>query len=520
MSKSFFLTVKADRGAVVAHTSGGRVVAGSNPVGPNFIMPFNLYCSEKKQKLPLTVLPNEEVKIYSCGPTVYNFAHIGNFRTYLFNDVLRRSLKAAGFRVRQAMNLTDIDDKTIHAAKQKKPQANLQDLQQYTQDYIDAFFVDLQKLNIEPVEENPRATEHIDSMIDLVNSLLENKHAYSLDNSVYFSIQSKKDYGRLSGVDLKDSFSGARYQADEYSKESLRDFALWKHVDSNDTIAWETSFGRGRPGWHLECSAMIKSIFDDEIDIHTGGVDLIFPHHENEIAQSECAYNHNFVKHWVHCEHLLADGKKMSKSLGNFYTLRDLEEKGFSPLAFRYFVLTAHYSQKINFTLHALDQAESALKRIKNFWQRFSACTVLSQEEQSQTEIIIEANKHKENFLKELKDNLNTPRALADFFELLKKTNNLLDSSKENLTKKEFETLQEAFLFMDSVLSLLPVKETLQETAMQQENKDFLENLLQERNLARKQKNYALADSLREKIFSLGFEVVDGAEGSFLKKRI
>lgn len=506
---------------MVAYTSGGRVVAGSNPVGPNFTMSFYLYCSEKKQKLPLTVAQDKEVKIYSCGPTVYNFAHIGNLRTYLFNDILRRSLKVVGYRVRQAMNLTDIDDKTIDATKQKNPQANLQDLQEYTQNYIEAFFSDLEKLNIEAVEENPRATDYITDMIALVNALIEKEHAYTADNSVYFSIQSKNDYGRLSGVDLKDSFSGARYNADEYSKESLRDFALWKFVPFDDAIAWETSFGRGRPGWHLECSAMIKSIFNDEIDIHTGGVDLIFPHHENEIAQSECAYHHNFVKHWLHCEHLLADGKKMSKSLGNFYTLRDLEEKGFSPIAFRYFVLTAHYSQKINFTLNALEQAEHTLKKIKNFWQRFSSCTVLTPKGQEQLEIISTANQHKENFIKELKDNLNTPRALAEFFELMKKANIFLDSQKDHLYQKEFETLQETFLFMDSVLALLPVTALEQEnTNPKDKNQMILEELLQKRNIAREQKDYAVADSIRKQVLSLGFEIIDGPTGSFLKKKI
>lgn len=307
---------------------------------------FHIYCSEKKQKLSLDVPKERAVRIYSCGPTVYGFAHIGNLRTFLFNDILRRSLKAAGYRVHHAMNLTDIDDKTINGVKATNEQANLQDLQNYTSNYIEAFFQDLQKLNIEPVEENPRATKSIDEMINLVEILLQKQYAYKLDGSVYFSIRNKKDYGRLSGIDLEDSFSGARYNADEYTKESVRDFALWKTASAKEDIAWDTSFGRGRPGWHLECSAMIESIFHGEIDIHTGGVDLIFPHHENEIAQSECAYNHGFVKHWMHCEHLLADGKKMSKSAGNFYTLRDLEQKGFSPLAFRYFVLSAHYSQK------------------------------------------------------------------------------------------------------------------------------------------------------------------------------
>ena len=252
--------------------------------------------------------------MYSCGPTVYDLAHIGNFRSYIFTDLLRRSLELGGYKVNQAMNITDVDDKTIQRTLAKTPDPTIQDLNQYTQTYTDAFFQDLGSLLIEKAEHYPRATDYIDPMLDLTSRLVDKKMAYELEGSVYFSISRFDDYGKLSGIDLSAVKNGVRYSADEYTKEDVRDFVLWKAEKESEKISWSSPWGKGRPGWHLECSAMIQNIFSGPIDIHTGGVDLIFPHHENEIAQSVNAYGHSFVQYWLHCEHLLVEGRKMSKS--------------------------------------------------------------------------------------------------------------------------------------------------------------------------------------------------------------
>ncbi|HRP69734.1 MAG TPA: cysteine--tRNA ligase, partial [Turneriella sp.] len=315
-------------------------------------MVLNLYNTLNKKK---ESIEGQSVKIYSCGPTVYNYAHIGNFRSYVFADVLNRTLKLAGYRVEHAMNLTDVDDKTIKGAAelvQKEPSkyVNMKAaLAAYTAPYTEAFFADLQTLNIVKFDHHPRATDHIPAMLDLVERLVKAGVAYEQDGSVYYRIADKKDYGKLSKIDLEKNRTGTRYNTDEYDKDDVRDFVLWK-AETPSGVHWHSHHGDGRPGWHLECSAMIHEIFKGEIDIHTGGVDLIFPHHENEIAQSEAAYGNGFVKHWAHCEHLLVDNRKMSKSAGNFYTLRDLLTQGKRPEALRYFLLSAHYRQKINFT--------------------------------------------------------------------------------------------------------------------------------------------------------------------------
>jgi len=304
------------------------------------------------------------VTIYSCGPTVYSYAHIGNFRTFIFNDLLRRYLKFSGYRVDHAMNITDVDDKTIQGSLQE----NIS-LKEYTERYTGIFFEDLKTLNIEEVEHYPRATDSIDAMVDIIGRLYEKGIAYEKDGSIYFSIEKHGSYGNLSRLDSREVKSGLRYDTDEYAKDDVRDFALWKS-SREDEPSWETPYGAGRPGWHIECSAMVRKIYGGTIDIHTGGVDLIFPHHENEIAQSEAAYGEPFVRHWVHAEHLLVDGSKMSKSKGNFYTLRDLLERGHSPRAIRYLLLSAHYRKQLNFTFAGLHQAQSALERFDNLLLR------------------------------------------------------------------------------------------------------------------------------------------------------
>lgn len=331
---------------------------------------LNLYNTESRQKEELVPLDGRTVRMYTCGPTVYNFAHIGNFRTYVFEDLLRRAIKFFGFSIKQAMNLTDIDDKTIKGALEKKIS-----LDAFTKPFKDAFFEDLSALGIEKVEYYPQATDFIPEMVTIIQKLLDTGVAYrGQDESIYFAISKFPSYGRLSHLHLHDLKAGAsnRVALDEYDKENACDFVLWKAYDPirDGDIFWESPFGKGRPGWHIECSAMAMKILGQTIDIHVGGVDNIFPHHENEIAQSEAYSCQHFVKHWLHAEHLLVDHKKMSKSLGNFYTLRDLLNKGYTGPQVRYMLLQSHYRTQLNFTLAGLDGAASTLERLSDFVRR------------------------------------------------------------------------------------------------------------------------------------------------------
>ena len=328
---------------------------------------LTLYNTETRQKEELVPLDGRTIRMYTCGPTVYNFAHIGNFRTYVFEDLLRRSMEFFGFSVRQAMNLTDIDDKTIKGALDK----NIA-LDAFTKPFKDAFFEDLNTLNIQKVEYYPQATDYIPEMIAIIQKLIEKGAAYrGQDESIYFSLAKFPSYGRLSHLHLNELQAGAsnRVALDEYDKENASDFVLWKAYDPkrDGVIFWESPFGRGRPGWHIECSAMAMKLLGESIDIHVGGVDNIFPHHENEIAQSEACTCRRFVKHWIHAEHLLVDHKKMSKSLGNFYTLRDLLEKGYTGKQVRYMLLHTHYRTQLNFTFAGLAGAVSTLERLSDF---------------------------------------------------------------------------------------------------------------------------------------------------------
>lgn len=331
---------------------------------------LKLYNTESRQKEVLVPLDGRTVHMYTCGPTVYNFAHIGNFRTYVFEDLLRRAIKFFGFSVNQAMNLTDIDDKTIKGALEKKVSLDV-----FTKPFKDAFFEDLNILGIEKVEHYPQATDFILEMITIIQKLLDTGVAYrGQDGSIYFAISKFPSYGRLSHLHLHELKAGAsnRVELDEYDKENACDFVLWKSYDPkrDGDIFWESPFGKGRPGWHIECSAMAMKILGQTIDIHVGGVDNIFPHHENEIAQSEAYSCQHFVKHWLHAEHLLVDHKKMSKSLGNFYTLRDLLSKGYTGSQVRYMLLQSHYRTQLNFTLSGLDSAASTLERLSDFVRR------------------------------------------------------------------------------------------------------------------------------------------------------
>ena len=312
---------------------------------------FNTLSGKKEMFKPFK---GKTAQIYTCGPTVYNYAHLGNLRTYVFEDILRRALEINGYKIKQITNITDVEDKIIKKARQEK-----KEISQITRPYEKIFFEDLEKLNIEKAERYPRATEHIKEIINLISVLMKKGFAYQVeDKSVYFKISKFKNYGKLSR--LKKRRAVGRIDSDEYKKDDVQDFVLWKSAKSNEPF-WSSPWGAGRPGWHIECSAMSMKYLGKTLDIHAGGVDLIFPHHENEIAQSEAATGKKFSKFWIHGEHLLVDGEKMSKSLGNIFTLRDFEKNNVNFLAFRYLLLGTHYRKKLNFTWQSLKAAQNAL---------------------------------------------------------------------------------------------------------------------------------------------------------------
>ena len=369
----------------------------------------------------LTPLEPGHIRMYTCGPTVYNFAHIGNFRAYLFEDLLRRHLKYSGFRVTQVMNLTDVDDKTIRGATAAGIPLN-----DYTRPFKDAFFADLKALNIEPAEHYPEATAHVPDMIALIRRLFDKGYAYrSEDGSVYFSIAKFKDYGKLAHLDLSGLRAGARVAQDEYEKENLADFALWKAWDEKDgDVAWDSPWGRGRPGWHIECSAMSSRYLGETFDLHTGGIDNMFPHHEDEIAQSEAASGKLFVRHWMHCAHLVVDGRRMAKSLGNFHTLRDLLDRGYSGRETRYALISAHYRQELNFTFEALAAARASLARLDEFKDRLR-----EQPGGAGRGILPDwADKARRGFKEALDNDLGISEALAALFDMVHDGNRAMDA--------------------------------------------------------------------------------------------
>lgn len=444
------------------------------------------------------------VTMYSCGPTVYSYAHIGNFRTFMFNDLLRRYLKFRGFTVNHAMNITDVDDKTI-AGSQREGVT----LREYTEKYTNIFFEDLATLNIEPVEHNPRATESIGAMMDIIGRLNEKGIVYEKEGSLYFSISRFERYGRLSRLDMREVQSGLRYDTDEYEKDDVRDFALWKAAKDGEPF-WETPFGRGRPGWHIECSAMVRKIFGGTIDIHTGGVDLIFPHHENEIAQSEAAYGEPFVRYWIHAEHLLVEGAKMSKSAGNFYTLRDLLEKGYSPRAIRYLLLSAHYRKQLNFTFEGLRQANAALERIDNLLARMGEITSDGGESPDVTAL---ASKALEDFTAEMDDDLNISGALGRFFEFVHDVNTRITEGL--LVCADRDAILAALKKFDSVLGVVffPAATGVDVDA------ERIDRLIEERKNAKKDKNFARADEIRALLEKEGIILEDTKDGTRWKRK-
>ena len=460
---------------------------------------MKVYNSLSRRVEELTPLAGGEIRLYTCGPTVYNFAHIGNFRAYSFEDVLRRVIQFNGMKIRQVMNLTDVDDKTIRGAN-----AAGVALCDYTKTYKDAFFADLKTLNIQPAEVYPAATDHIPEMIALVAKLMEKGVAYqSDDGSVYFKVREFPGYGKLAHIDFDHQQTGARCAADEYDKENVGDFALWKAWEPSDgPVGWDSPWGRGRPGWHIECSAMSMKYLGETFDLHTGGIDNLFPHHENEIAQAEAATGKPFVKTWMHCAHLKVNGEKMSKSAGNFFTLRDLTEKGYTGREIRYVLINAHYRTGLNFAFSALDDARKSLARIDECVGRVEAAAKGASAAGEPPEF---AAKCLADFTAAVNDDLNLPSAFAALFDLVRQTNAHLAEVSDPAA------LLSVFRRMDEVLGVVFFGR-----AAVAEVPPEVQALVDARAAARAAKNWAESDRLRAEIAAAGWIVKDSREGQSL----
>ncbi|MBU0628189.1 MAG: cysteine--tRNA ligase [Nanoarchaeota archaeon] len=456
---------------------------------------LELYNTLTKEKEEFKPIVKGAVGMYSCGPTVYNFAHIGNFRNYIFVDLLKRYLKFKGFKVKHIMNLTDIDDKTIRDSEKEGL-----GLKEFTEKYTAAFFDDIKALNIEPASQYPKATEHVNEMVDFVKVLVKKGFAYEKLGSVYFDISQFTDYGKLSKIDLSQMKAGARVDLDEYEKDHPGDFTLLKKSRLDELrrgVYYDTEFGKVRPGWHLECSVMSMKYLGSTFDIHCGGIDLVFPHHENEIAQSEAYSGKRFVNYWLHNEHLVVDGKKMSKSLGNFYTLRDVLSKGYDPRAVRYLLLSTHYRQKLNFTFDGLDAAKKAIERFDNFIFVLRGMNC-SEDIGNIDELIKEA---KAAFSAKMDDDLNISEASAVIFDFIRDTNKL------RLSKKDADKVLKFMEEVDKVFGVIEFSAKVEKIS------GDIQQLIDEREEARKNKAFKKADEIRDRLKKEGIELIDTKEG-------
>lgn len=468
---------------------------------------IKFYNSLTRQKEEFKPMNEKEVGMYSCGPTVYNYAHIGNFRAYIFSDLVRRVLEDYGYNVKLVMNLTDVDDKTIRNSKE-----NHISLSEYTKKYKEAFFEDIKTLRIKPATVNPSATEHINEMIDIIKLLEKNGHTYEADGSIYFKISTFPEYGELANLDkqeLKEGASG-RVSSDEYDKENASDFVLWKaYTEEDGDVYWDSPFGKGRPGWHIECSAMSCKYLGKHFDIHTGGVDNKFPHHENEIAQNEAAFNEKFVNYWLHCEHLIVDGEKMSKSKGNFYTLRDLLNKGLSAEAIRYSLMNSHYRKQLNFTIEGINQSQSAIDRVNDLIFRLKDVNKTDADDSAVMKELEEANK---NFFGSIYDDLNVSEALGVFFSFIKSINISFDSI--NVSSRDA-----IIKFIERVNNIINCFNMNGEKEIESSEEEKINKLIEERTLAKKEKNYKRADEIRDELNSMGIEIMDTPNGVRWKRK-
>jgi len=441
------------------------------------------------------------VRFYTCGPTVYDFAHIGNFRTYIWEDLLRRALKLVGFKVTQVMNITDVEDKIIGRSI-----AEGKSLGEVTRPYVEAFFDDLDTLRIERAEHYPRATEHIPEMIDIARRLEERGMTYRSQGSLYFRIESFKNYGRLSNLQQREILSGARVDNDEYEKEDARDFVLWKAQRPGEP-AWDSPFGAGRPGWHLECSAMSMKYLGESFDLHTGGVDNIFPHHENEIAQSEGATERPFVRYWMHAAHLLVDGEKMAKSKGNFYKLRELLDQGHEPRAIRLLLLATHYRVPLNFTFDGLAQTKAEIQRLDDFVARLDREPAEGGRNGEFDARVVEELRDFESCLS---DDLDVSGALGALFRLVRAAHVALDRGE--LPRDSRDDLRANLQRFDMVLGLLERPEVEPDQAV--------DDAIRRREEARASRDWAEADRIRDELAAAGVVLEDTPQGTVWKRRI
>ncbi len=463
---------------------------------------FRLYNTLTRSVESFAPADGETVRMYTCGPTVYNPAHLGNFRTFLFEDLLRRALRLRGWKVHQVMNLTDVDDKIIRRAAERGVRIG-----DVTESVVETFHRDRKFLRIEDAEQYPRATEHIPEMIDLVSRLLDRGIAYKAeDGSVYFAIGRFADYGRLSRLDTREIKPGARVAQDDYTKENAQDFALWKAAKEEDEsagAAWDSPWGRGRPGWHLECSAMAMRYLGATMDIHCGGVDLVFPHHEDEIAQSEGATGKTFARFWCHGEFLLTDGSKMAKRVGNVATVADLQEQSVSAAAFRHFVFSAHYRTQLNLSSEALEASIEGVRRVADFADRLRSAVGgtpgLAAAAESAVEQVSSA----------LFDDLNAPVAMGALYKFIREANAELDRNGSD--QAALETACEAFERINGVLDIVPEIE-------QQAGAEQIEARLTERRAARERRDFATADAIRRELEKEGVAIEDGPTGTRWKR--
>ncbi len=476
-------------------------------------MALHFYNTLTRTLEPFQPIEPGTARVYACGPTVYQLPHIGNYRAFIFNDLLHRYLEWKGYQVKFVMNLTDVDDKTIAGAQQQSTP-----LETFTEPVIRDFFADLDHLGIARADIYPRATRHIDQMISLIETLIERGHAYAIDGSVYFDISSFPEYGKLSRIEPAEMRKGERVAADEYEKGDVRDFALWKaakEIDHQVGAVWQTPWGEGRPGWHIECSAMSMAELGETFDIHTGGEDLIFPHHEDEIAQSEAATGRPFVNYWLHVKHLLVHGEKMSKSKGNVFSLQDLQDRGFSLAAIRYLLLSAHYRHELNFTFSGLEDAQAALRRAVDFHDRLQRTA--THEDAPATEIRDLARNATQNFETALDDDLNVPAGLAVLFTFIRETNAALDK-QTRVPPADLQEARNALQGIDQVLNVVALARAHAQT-IEHDVAEWVEAKLKERQEARARRDFQAADQIRGELATAGIIIEDTPEGPRWKKQ-
>ena len=451
---------------------------------------------------PFAAADPQRVRIYSCGPTVYDYAHIGNFRQFVMADLLKRYLQYRGFEVFHVMNITDVEDRII--ARVKAEGKSIEDL---TGEYTELFFEDVKRLNVLPADVYPRATDHVEEMIQLIQVLMEKDLAYQSNGSVYFRIGQFPDYGKFAGLDLSGLRQGTRVDSDEYDKDNARDFVLWKAwVDEDGSVAWDSPFGKGRPGWHLECSCMSMKYLGESFDIHTGGVDLIFPHHQNEIAQSEGATGKPLARYWLHNEFLTVDDKKMSKSLGNFYRLQDIADGAGGVKAYRYLLISNHYGTRMNFTLEALNASASAHRRLTSLRTRLSEVP----ESEAGNGFESEIDAAREQFVSHMDDDLNTPRALASVFGLVNAAEKSL--SERSISRSGAKAVLE---YLDEINQVLGIFYELEdEVPRAEELPAHLAELIEQRADARARKDWSRSDDLRDRLEQAGIELRDAPVGT------